>query len=30
DAVAALPANEDRDCLCAGALGGMDPGFVLP
>ena len=30
DAVAALPATEDRDCLCASALGGMNPGFALP
>ena len=30
EAVAALPANEDRDCLCSTALGGMDPGFELP
>ncbi|WP_240634444.1 MULTISPECIES: S-methyl-5'-thioadenosine phosphorylase [Streptomyces] len=30
DAVAGLPANETRDCLCTTALGGMDPGFELP
>ncbi|WP_406201406.1 S-methyl-5'-thioadenosine phosphorylase [Streptomyces sp. NBC_01017] len=30
DAVAALPANDERDCLCTKALGGMDPGFELP
>ena len=30
DAVAALPANEERDCRCTTALGGMDPGFELP
>jgi 5'-methylthioadenosine phosphorylase len=30
DAVAALPSNEERDCLCTTALGGMDPGFELP
>ncbi|GAA3831422.1 hypothetical protein GCM10023083_75140 [Streptomyces phyllanthi] len=30
DAVGALPANEKRDCLCTGALGGMDPGFAMP
>ncbi|MGW1027315.1 S-methyl-5'-thioadenosine phosphorylase [Streptomyces sp. NPDC002577] len=30
DAVADLPANEERDCLCTRALGGMDPGIALP
>jgi len=30
DAVAALPANETRDCLCTTALDGTDPGFELP
>lgn len=30
DAVAGLPADGDRDCLCARALGGLDPGFQLP
>ncbi|MGW7613870.1 S-methyl-5'-thioadenosine phosphorylase [Streptomyces sp. NPDC054766] len=30
DAVAGLPANGTRDCLCTTALGGMDPGFELP
>ena len=30
DAVAALPADEKRDCPCRTALGGMDPGFELP
>lgn len=30
DAVGRLPATADRDCLCAGALAGMDPGFELP
>jgi 5'-methylthioadenosine phosphorylase len=30
DAVAALPPAGARDCLCATALGGMDPGFALP
>jgi 5'-methylthioadenosine phosphorylase len=30
DAVAALPGNGTRDCLCTTALGGMDPGFELP
>ncbi|MEV6393568.1 S-methyl-5'-thioadenosine phosphorylase [Streptomyces sp. NPDC051907] len=30
DAVAELPANEDRDCLCTRALGGIDPGIQLP
>ncbi|MFE9248727.1 S-methyl-5'-thioadenosine phosphorylase [Streptomyces sp. NPDC007088] len=30
DAVAALPATEDRDCLCVGALGGLAPGIALP
>jgi 5'-methylthioadenosine phosphorylase len=30
DAVAALPANEDRDCVCAHALDGIDTGIKLP
>ncbi|MFD0069698.1 S-methyl-5'-thioadenosine phosphorylase [Streptomyces sp. NPDC127574] len=30
DAVAGLPENGARDCLCTTALGGMDPGFDLP
>ncbi|MFD4631181.1 S-methyl-5'-thioadenosine phosphorylase [Streptomyces sp. NPDC058284] len=31
DAVAALPTSGEREgCLCAGALGGMDPGIRLP
>ena len=30
DAVAALPANEGRDCLCAHALDGVDTGIELP
>ncbi|GGS05799.1 purine nucleoside phosphorylase [Streptomyces aureoverticillatus] len=30
DAVAGLPANEERDCLCVGALGGMETGIRLP
>ncbi|MFJ6633925.1 S-methyl-5'-thioadenosine phosphorylase [Streptomyces sp. NPDC091376] len=30
DAVAGLPANEDRDCLCGNALNGMDTGMKLP
>ncbi|MET9558766.1 S-methyl-5'-thioadenosine phosphorylase [Streptomyces tauricus] len=30
DAVAGLPAADERDCLCASALGGMDPGIALP
>jgi 5'-methylthioadenosine phosphorylase len=30
DAVAELPAEDERDCLCMRALGGMDPGIVLP
>jgi 5'-methylthioadenosine phosphorylase len=30
DAVAGLPADGDRDCLCMRALGGVDPGFQLP
>ncbi|MEU6734743.1 S-methyl-5'-thioadenosine phosphorylase [Streptomyces physcomitrii] len=30
DAVAALPATEDRACLCAGALGGWETGIALP
>jgi 5'-methylthioadenosine phosphorylase len=30
DAVAGLPADGDRDCLCTRALGGVDPGFQLP
>lgn len=30
DAVAALPANEDRDCVCAHALDGLDTGIALP
>ena len=30
DVVAGLPAGGERDCLCTGALGGMDPGFSLP
>ncbi|MGW8953301.1 S-methyl-5'-thioadenosine phosphorylase [Streptomyces sp. NPDC055709] len=30
DAVAGLPANEDRDCLCGNALNGMDTGIKLP
>ncbi|MEU8791150.1 S-methyl-5'-thioadenosine phosphorylase [Streptomyces sp. NPDC048643] len=30
DAVAGLPENGTRDCLCTTALGGMDPGFDLP
>ncbi|WP_190138301.1 S-methyl-5'-thioadenosine phosphorylase [Streptomyces longispororuber] len=30
DAVAGLPATGERDCLCAGALGGLEPGFTLP
>jgi 5'-methylthioadenosine phosphorylase len=30
DAVAGLPADGDRDCLCTRALGGLDPGFQLP
>ena len=30
DAVAGLPGEGERDCLCVSALGGMDPGFVLP
>ncbi|NEA18222.1 5'-methylthioadenosine phosphorylase, partial [Streptomyces halstedii] len=30
DAVAALPATEDRDCVCAHALDGVETGVVLP
>ncbi|WP_407565439.1 S-methyl-5'-thioadenosine phosphorylase [Streptomyces sp. 184] len=30
DAVGRLPATADRDCLCARALAGMDPGVKLP
>ncbi|MDQ1010218.1 5'-methylthioadenosine phosphorylase [Streptomyces sp. V4I23] len=30
DAVAALPANEDRNCTCGNALAGVDPGIELP
>ncbi|GAA2950085.1 S-methyl-5'-thioadenosine phosphorylase [Streptomyces enissocaesilis] len=30
DAVAALPADETRDCLCAHALDGVDTGISLP
>jgi 5'-methylthioadenosine phosphorylase len=30
DAVAGLPAEGERDCVCVRALGGMDPGIVLP
>lgn len=30
DAVGRLPGAADRDCLCAGALAGMDPGIELP
>jgi 5'-methylthioadenosine phosphorylase len=30
DAVAGLPGEDERGCLCANALGGMDPGFALP
>ncbi|MGV4888797.1 S-methyl-5'-thioadenosine phosphorylase [Streptomyces viridosporus] len=30
DAVAALPTTDERDCPCASALGGMNPGFTLP
>lgn len=30
DAVGRLPVTADRDCLCAGALAGMDPGIELP
>ncbi|MDQ0775231.1 5'-methylthioadenosine phosphorylase [Streptomyces aurantiacus] len=30
DAVAGLPASGARECLCAAALGGMDPGVALP
>jgi 5'-methylthioadenosine phosphorylase len=30
DAVAGLPVDGDRDCLCTRALGGVDPGFQLP
>ncbi|WP_405457813.1 S-methyl-5'-thioadenosine phosphorylase [Streptomyces sp. NBC_00101] len=30
DAVAALPSAEDRDCVCARALDGLDTGIVLP
>ncbi|MGW1814031.1 S-methyl-5'-thioadenosine phosphorylase [Streptomyces sp. NPDC002125] len=30
DAVAALPANEDRACVCAHALDGIDTGIELP
>lgn len=30
DAVGRLPATADRDCLCTGALAGMDPGIELP
>ncbi|MVO86002.1 S-methyl-5'-thioadenosine phosphorylase [Streptomyces sp. p1417] len=30
DAVAGLPENDGRDCACAGALGGMEPGIRLP
>ncbi|WP_432072345.1 S-methyl-5'-thioadenosine phosphorylase [Streptomyces wuyuanensis] len=30
DAVAALPANEERDCLCKNALNGLKTGITLP
>ncbi|MET8831524.1 S-methyl-5'-thioadenosine phosphorylase [Streptomyces sp. NPDC004610] len=30
DTVASLPSNEARDCLCANALNGADPGIALP
>ncbi|WP_405657480.1 S-methyl-5'-thioadenosine phosphorylase [Streptomyces sp. RK9] len=30
DAVAGLPANAERDCLCVGALGGLETGIRLP
>lgn len=30
DAVAGLPVDGDRNCLCTRALGGLDPGFQLP
>ncbi|MCZ9340892.1 5'-methylthioadenosine phosphorylase, partial [Streptomyces sp. TRM76130] len=30
DTVAALPADGARDCACGRALGGADPGIVLP
>ncbi|MFF4230916.1 S-methyl-5'-thioadenosine phosphorylase [Streptomyces sp. NPDC001820] len=30
DAVAGLPADGERDCLCTRALGGLDPGIQLP
>lgn len=30
DVVAALPTTGERDCLCARALGGLDPGITLP
>jgi 5'-methylthioadenosine phosphorylase len=30
DAVAGLPGEGERGCLCVSALGGMDPGFALP
>ncbi len=30
DAVSALPATEERGCLCATALDGLDPGIRLP
>ncbi|WBB58787.1 S-methyl-5'-thioadenosine phosphorylase [Streptomyces sp. WMMC500] len=30
DAVGRLPETAERDCLCAGALAGMDPGIELP
>lgn len=30
DAVGALPATDGRDCLCAKALQGLDPGIPLP
>ncbi|MFF4247569.1 S-methyl-5'-thioadenosine phosphorylase [Streptomyces sp. NPDC001822] len=30
DAVAALPATEDRDCVCVHALDGLDTGIELP
>lgn len=30
DAVAGLPADDARDCLCARALDGLDPGITLP
>ncbi|MEV0277781.1 S-methyl-5'-thioadenosine phosphorylase [Streptomyces sp. NPDC050610] len=30
DAVSALPATEERDCLCATSLDGLEPGIRLP